>query len=104
MTEKNPFLYGLLKTLKETYKLTKQRISIGRNKNSQIIINNNTVSKDHAMIEFDEDYNAIIKDLNSTNKILMKSYLDLCSSAINLPNITNWNTESFNIHKVGILI
>ena len=65
MNEKNPFLYGLLKTSKEIFKLTKQRISIGRNKNSQIIINNNTVSKDHAMIEFDEDYNATIKDLNS---------------------------------------
>ena len=50
MNEKNPFLYGLLKTSKEIFKLTKQRISIGRNKNSQIIINNNTVSKDHAMI------------------------------------------------------
>ncbi len=67
MSEKNPFLYGLLKSEKETFKLTKQRNSIGRNKNSQIFINHNTVSKDHAIIEFDEDYNATIKDLNSSN-------------------------------------
>ena len=67
MAEKNPFLYGLLKSSKDVFKLTKQRISIGRNKNSQIVINNNTVSKDHAIIEFDEDYNATIKDLNSSN-------------------------------------
>ena len=67
MSEKNQFLYGLLKTSKEVFKLTKQRTSIGRNKNSQIVINNNTVSKDHAIIEFDEDYNATIKDLNSSN-------------------------------------
>ena len=67
MAEKNPFLYGLLKSSKDIFKLTKQRVSIGRNKNSQIVINNNTVSKDHAIIEFDEDYNATIKDLNSSN-------------------------------------
>ena len=67
MSTKNPFLYGLLKSEKETFKLTKQRNSVGRNKNSQIIINHNTVSKDHAIIEFDEDYNATIKDLNSSN-------------------------------------
>ena len=67
MSEKNPFLYGLLKSSKEVFKLTKQRTSIGRNKNSQIVINHNTVSKDHAIIEFDEDYNATIKDLNSSN-------------------------------------
>ena len=67
MEEKNQFLYGLLKSSKEVFKLTKQRISIGRNKASQIVINNNTVSKDHAIIEFDEDYNPTIKDLNSSN-------------------------------------
>jgi len=67
MSEKNEFLYGLLKTTKEVYKLTKQRTSIGRNKNCQIVINNNSVSKDHAIIEFDEDYNCTIKDLNSSN-------------------------------------
>ena len=67
MSEKNVFLYGLLKTTKEVYKLSKQRTSIGRNRNCQIVINNNTVSKDHAIIEFDEDYNCTIKDLNSSN-------------------------------------
>ena len=67
MSEKNTLLYGSLKTKKEEFKLTKQRTSIGRNKNSQIVINNNTVSKDHAIIEFDEDYNCTIKDLNSSN-------------------------------------
>ena len=67
MSEKNVFLYGLLKTTKEVYKLTKQRTSIGRNRNCQIVINNNSVSKDHAIIEFDEDYNCTIKDLNSSN-------------------------------------
>ena len=67
MADKNIFLYGYLKTSKETIKLTKQRISIGRNKNNQIVINNNTISKDHAIIEFDEDYNCTIKDLNSSN-------------------------------------
>ena len=63
----NKFIYGILKTQKEVYKLTKERISIGRNRNSNIVINNNTVSKEHAIIEFDEDYNAILKDLNSSN-------------------------------------
>ena len=67
MSEKNVFLYGLLKTTKEVYKLSKQRTTIGRNRNCQIVINNNTVSKDHAIIEFDEDYNCTIKDLNSSN-------------------------------------
>ena len=67
MSEKNGLLYGSLKTKKEVFKLTKQRTSIGRNKNSQIVINNNTVSKDHAILEFDEDYNCTIKDLNSSN-------------------------------------
>ena len=67
MADKNLFLYGYLKTSKEVIKLTKQRTSIGRNKNSQIVINNNTISKDHAIIEFDEDYNCVIKDLNSSN-------------------------------------
>ena len=67
MADKNLFLYGYLKTSKEVIKLTKQRTSIGRNKNSQIVINNNTISKEHAIIEFDEDYNCVIKDLNSSN-------------------------------------
>ena len=66
MSDKNTF-YGTLKTSKEVFKLTKQRISIGRDKNSTIVINNNTVSKDHAILEFDEDFNCIIKDLNSSN-------------------------------------
>ena len=67
MADRHNIIYGLLKTKKEVYKLTKERISIGRNRNSQIVINNNTVSKEHAIIEFDEDYNATIKDLNSSN-------------------------------------
>ena len=67
MSEKNVLLYGLLKTTKEVYKLSKQRTTIGRNRNCQIVINNNSVSKDHAIIEFDEDYNCTIKDLNSSN-------------------------------------
>ena len=67
MADKNIILYGYLKTIKGTIKLTKQRISIGRNKNNQIVINNNTISKDHALIEFDEEYNCTIKDLNSSN-------------------------------------
>ena len=67
MAERNLILFGILKTKKEVYKLNKERISIGRNRNSQIVINNNTISKDHAIIEFDEDGNAIIKDLNSSN-------------------------------------
>ena len=66
MSDKNS-LYGTLKTSKEVFKLTKQRISIGRDKNCTIVINNNTVSKDHAILEFDEDFNCIIKDLNSSN-------------------------------------
>ena len=66
MSDKNTF-YGNLKTLKEVYKLTKQRVSIGRDKNCTIVINNNTVSKDHAILEFDEDFNCIIEDLNSSN-------------------------------------
>ena len=67
MAEKHNIIYGILKTQREVYKLTKERISIGRNRNSQIVINNNTVSKEHAIIEFDEDYNATLKDLNSSN-------------------------------------
>ena len=67
MSDRNFVLFGILKTKKEVYKLTKERISIGRNRTSQIVINNNTISKDHAIIEFDEDCNAIIKDLNSSN-------------------------------------
>ena len=67
MADRHNIIYGLLKTKKEVYKLTKERISIGRNRNSQIVINNNTVSKEHAIIEFDEDYNATLKDLNSSN-------------------------------------
>ena len=67
MAERNLVLFGILKTKKEVYKLTKERISIGRNRTSQIILNNNTISKDHAIIEFDQDGNAIIKDLNSSN-------------------------------------
>ena len=66
MSDKNIF-YGTLKTSKDIFKLTKQRISIGRDKNCTIVINNNTVSKDHAILEFDEDFNCIIKDLNSSN-------------------------------------
>ena len=67
MAERNLVLFGILKTKKEVYKLTKERISIGRNRTSQIVLNNNTISKDHAIIEFDQDGNAIIKDLNSSN-------------------------------------
>ena len=67
MADRNLILFGILKTKKEVYKLSKERISIGRNRTSQIVINNNTISKDHAIIEFDEDGNAIIKDLNSSN-------------------------------------
>ena len=67
MSNRNLVLFGILKTKKEVYKLTKERISIGRNRTSQIVISNNTVSKDHAIIEFDSDNNAIIKDLNSSN-------------------------------------
>ena len=67
MGDRNLVLFGILKTKKEVYKLTKERISIGRNRTSQIVLNNNTISKDHAIIEFDQDGNAIIKDLNSSN-------------------------------------
>ena len=67
MADRNLVLFGILKTKKEVYKLTKERISIGRNRTSQIVLNNNTISKDHAIIEFDQDGNAIIKDLNSSN-------------------------------------
>ena len=67
MSDRHTILYGILKTPKEVYKLTKERISIGRNRNSQIVINNNTISKEHAMIEFDSEFNATIKDLNSSN-------------------------------------
>ena len=67
MAERNLVLFGILNTKKEVYKLTKERISIGRNRTSQIVLNNNTISKDHAIIEFDQDGNAIIKDLNSSN-------------------------------------
>ena len=67
MSNRNLVLFGILKTKKEVYKLTKERISIGRNRASQIVISNNTVSKDHAIIEFDSDNNAVIKDLNSSN-------------------------------------
>ena len=67
MSNRNLVLFGILKTKKEVYKLTKERISIGRNRTSQIVISNNTVSKDHAIIEFDSDNNAVIKDLNSSN-------------------------------------
>ena len=67
MADRNLILFGILKTKKEVYKLSKERISIGRNRTSQIVINNNTISKDHAIIEFDEDGSAIIKDLNSSN-------------------------------------
>ena len=67
MADKHSIIYGILKTQKEVYKLVKERVSIGRNRNCQIVINNNTVSKDHAIIEFDEDYNATLKDLNSSN-------------------------------------
>jgi pSer/pThr/pTyr-binding forkhead associated (FHA) protein len=67
MADRNLVLFGILKTKKEVYKLTKERISIGRNRTSQIVLNNNTISKDHAIIEFDQDGNAIIKHLNSSN-------------------------------------
>ena len=40
MAERNLILFGILKTKKEVYKLTKERISIGRNRSSQIVINN----------------------------------------------------------------
>ena len=60
MAERNLVLFVILKTKIEVYKLTKERISIGRNRSSQIVINNNTISKDHAIIEFDQDGNAII--------------------------------------------
>ena len=59
MAEKHNIIYGILKTQREVYKLTKERISIGRNRNSQIVINNNTVSKEHAIIEFILIYNKI---------------------------------------------
>ena len=60
-------ILGILKSNKAVYNLTKNRISIGRNKQSSIVINHPSVSKDHAIIEFDSDFIATLKDLNSSN-------------------------------------
>ena len=65
--EINKNILGILKSNKAVYNLTKNRISIGRNKQSVIIINHPSVSKDHAIIEFDSDFIATLKDLNSSN-------------------------------------
>lgn len=60
-------IYGILKSQSAVYNLSKNRISIGRSKSSVIIINHPSVSKDHAIIEFDSDLVPSIKDLNSSN-------------------------------------
>ena len=60
-------ILGILKSNKAVYNLTKNRISIGRNKQSSIVINHPSVSKDHAIIEFDSEFIATLKDLNSSN-------------------------------------
>ena len=60
-------IYGILKSQSAVYNLSKNRISIGRSKSSVIIINHPSVSKDHAIIEFDSDLIPSIKDLNSSN-------------------------------------
>eukprot|EP01083_Nonionella_stella_P232678 820521_1 len=49
--------------------LTKSTTTIGRKKNNDIILTNNTISSNHAEIEIDiSNKEAFIIDLNSTNK------------------------------------
>lgn len=60
-------IYGILKSNSAVYNLSKSRISIGRSKASIIVINHPSVSKDHAIIEFDSEQIPSIKDLNSSN-------------------------------------
>ena len=50
MSDRNIILFGILKTKKEVYKLNKERISIGRNRLSQIVINNNTISNEPKLV------------------------------------------------------
>ena len=60
-----------IKVEDKNYEFNKENdlpITIGRN-NCKININNNSISKNHAVIEYSAEYNSFyIKDLGSTNK------------------------------------
>ena len=59
--------YGLLKSQNQVHTLNKPRILIGRSKTCLINLTHPSISKEHAIIEFEEDDFPLIKDLNSSN-------------------------------------
>ena len=59
--------YGLLKSQNQVHTLNKPRILIGRSKTCIINLTHPSISKEHAIIEFEEDDFPLIKDLNSSN-------------------------------------
>ena len=66
LKDSNRQIYGILKSQNAVFNITKPRTSIGRSKTSTIVLNHPSISKDHAVLELDED-TITIKDLNSSN-------------------------------------
>lgn len=55
------------------YNLSKNSITLGRNEDNQIVINDPNVSRYHARIFYDENWQ--IEDMNSTNGVLINNQL-----------------------------
>lgn len=59
--------YGLLKSDHIIFNLIRAKNKIGRNPSLGIVLNHPSISKEHAMIEFDKEMKAFITDFNSSN-------------------------------------
>ena len=85
INDNNIITYAILKTLKNVISITQLPFSIGRNSLCNLIIDNSSISKNHATIFFDEETeNFVINDTSSNgtyvneNKIL-KNKINLYS-------------------------
>lgn len=79
----------------------KKVITLGRAKDNDIVINASIVSNHHAAIMFEEDV-CIIKDINSTNGIIINNHkISSCSlshgDVIKIDNINNHHEEAVTI-------
>ena len=61
-------IFGNLQSDASSFVLPKEVNKLGRNPlTNNIILNHQSISKDHALIEFDKNRNAFISDMHSSN-------------------------------------
>ena len=95
VNDNNIITYAILKTLKNVISITQLPFSIGRNSLCNLIIDNSSISKNHATISFDEETeNFVINDTSSNG-----TYVNENKIIKNKMNIYSGDTLRFGNDK-----